>query len=368
MRLDWILFVALLSSFTLGCGARNAPSSNTVPSSSSATLVLDPPPGEAATRLATAVEKMDAGDLVGAEKLLTELHAQFPENAIVLHELALCYRMEKKPERAVALLSPFADRLPVSTLASLASALDEGGKHAEAEALLRRSLEKHPDSGLLHSELGTTLARRGNTEEALKLYLKGSEVEPNVPANHFNLATLLSTTRARGLTLIYGETLRILEPATPRSREVATLMVRVLHDGVKITKSEGEEFEATVSLAPDMTADEVQHPPLPNAFELAFGTGLVFAHRAGLSLASLHKARTDFLDAIQTSKIPFDWNSVPLFVWLKKLRSAGHLEAYDYWLLGPAFPDAAESYAKSHQRELEEMAKYVAETPLFPAR
>ncbi|MNC97378.1 hypothetical protein D3C83_150220 [compost metagenome] len=59
---------------------------------------------------------------------------------------------------------------------------------------------------------------------------------------------------------------------------------------------------------------------------------------------------------------------MPLFVWLKKLRGAGHLEAYDYWLLGPAFPDAAESYARSHHRELEEMAKYVAETPLFPAR
>ncbi|MEP7123162.1 MAG: tetratricopeptide repeat protein [Byssovorax sp.] len=335
-------------------------------SRSTQALDLAPPAGADFRRMQAAVAETDAGRFLEAIAALEELRHRYPNNAMVLHELALAYRLSKQPEKAVAMLAPFADRLPVDTQASLASALDDAGRPEQAAALLRVAIARHPRSGLLHSELATTLARTGNLAEALALYLRGVEVEPSFSATYLHLAQLLSESPYPGLTLVHGETFRVLEPGTQRSAEMAVLMAKICRDAVQIETRNGKT-ETHVSLAPGaLVAAPGQGTPLAGAFALKFGPRLVAAHTAGFSLASLHKARSGFLDDLRKPDASFDWSSTPLFRWLGDLAAAGHLEAYDHWLYAPAFSDEAELWSNAHHPAMVAMAEYVSAHPLFP--
>jgi tetratricopeptide (TPR) repeat protein len=334
-------------------------------------MTVEPPEGNDRERFFKAIELMDAGDLNGSIAILEALRGRYPDSAIVLHELALAHRLAKRPQKAVELLLPHKDELPAGSLAALGSALDEMGKKAEAEAVLREGLARFPESGILHSELATTWANAGKLAEALQLYEEGAQVDPAFPANHLNLAKLLSRSRARAMTLIHGEIFRLLEPASPRSLEMGAIMLDVCHKSVTITKRAGAKVEVNVSLAPDIVIEkpeQLAHLPFVNMFELAFGPGLVQAHTDGFSLASLHRARESLLAVVNKPGSPYDWGSVPLFRWLRALHAAGHLEAYDYWLYGPGLVDEASRWSETHREAERAMVKYVATHPLFPPK
>ena len=40
---------------------------------------------------------------------------------------------------------------------------------------------------------------------------------------------------------------------------------------------------------------------------------------------------------------------MPLLPWLVALDAAGHLDAYDHWLYGPAFPDEMKRWGDAHR-------------------
>ena len=70
-----------------------------------AQLDLARPGGDDLEALARALELWSSGDLAAARRILERLHRDLPANQIVLHELALAYRVEEQPSRAAALLA-----------------------------------------------------------------------------------------------------------------------------------------------------------------------------------------------------------------------------------------------------------------------
>jgi tetratricopeptide (TPR) repeat protein len=313
---------------------------------------------------------MDAGRTQESIAILEQVRQRHPNNAIVLHELALAFRMSFQPTKAVALLSPYRAQLPPETLANLGSALDESGRPSDAVAVFKEGIEEYPRSGILYSELATTLAKQQQVNKSLELYKRGTEVDAAFPANYLHLATLLADTKYRGLSLIYGETFRVLEPGTQRSAEVAKMMARVCQDALVF-----KDKAIVVSLAPDHTQVEGDSSggalkmPLVSAFELTFGAGLAIAAQRApkhqLDLSSLHEARRLFLGVVRKPGAAFDWSAVPIVRWLRDLDAAGHLEAYDHWLYAPAFPEEASSWAQANGKRLEALQSYLAEHPLF---
>jgi hypothetical protein len=207
-------------------------------------------------------------------------------------------------------------------------------------------------------------------DEALALYQKGIEVDPASPANYIRLSLVLSRTEYRGLTLIFGETFRLLEPTSDRSFELARVMADVCRNSVKSTPRQDGAYQATVSLAPNVTIErpeQIAELPLVNVFELTFGPPLVRAHKDGLTLASLHQARIEFVAAMNHPENPFDWNVLPVFRFMREASANGMLEVYDYWLYGPAFPDEFESWAQANQESAGKLGRYIGEHPLFNA-
>jgi Flp pilus assembly protein TadD len=364
------LFLGAVVAFAvLGCaGAQKELPKKSAEEKPATPLVMTPPSGSDGAKLENAVAALDRGDLPRALRTLEELRSRHPENGLVLHELAIGYRLAKKPEEAVKVLAPFRKRLPPPLLAGLGSALDEAGRSADAISVFTEGLERYPRSGLLYADLGTTLFGQGKTEAALELYQKGIEVDPETPANYIRISLILARTDHRGLTLIFGETFRLLEPTSERSHELARVMVDVCRHSVKRTTSEDGGFQATVSLAPEATIErpeQIAELPLVNVFELAFGPPLVRAHENGLSLASLHQARVEFVELMNKPDSPFNWNAVPIFRFLREAKANDMLEIYDYWLFGPAFPEEFETWAKQNQSNAERLGRYIGEHPLI---
>ena len=365
----WRLFLGVLVGlFVLGCGSQPKPA-RTAERKEGPPLVLEPPAGPDLAKLESAIAAMDRGDTARAIRSLEDLRSRHPENGIVLHELALAYRLAKKPGEAVNVLMPFRKRLPPAALAGLGSALDELGRGADALAVLREGLARYPKSGLLHADLGTTLLNQGKLEEAVESYHKGIEVDPAAPANYLRLSLFFSRTDHRGLTLVLGETFRLLEPTTTRSAELARVMAEVCRGSVKRRTKDDGTIEAQVTLAPSVEvsrAEDVPNLPFVNVFELAFGPPLVRAHAEGFSLATLHKARVEFVGTMNEAESPFNWNGVPVFRFMREANANGMLEVYDYWLFGPAFPEEFETWAKANRSSAEALGRYIAEHPLFP--
>ncbi|HEX6273821.1 MAG TPA: tetratricopeptide repeat protein [Polyangiaceae bacterium] len=361
------VFAALVA---LACGGSNeaVKAAESASSAKEKPIALVPPPDPDYAQLESAMAAMDRGDYPRAIRGLEELRARHPENGVVLHELALTYRLAKKPGDAVKVLMPFRRRLPPEPLAGLGSALDELGRNAEAIDVLSEGLRRYPRSGLLHAELGTALYLRGKVNEAVELYKTGIDVDPETPANYFRLSLVLARSEYRGLTLVFGETFRLLEPTSERSHELARIMAAICRDSVKRKTASDGSIEATVTLAPTVefeNQEQVADLPLVNVFELAFGPPLVRAHRDGLTLATLHAARVEFVALMNRPNSPFDWNSVPIFRFMREASANGMLETYDYWLYGPAFPEEFEAWAAANPSNAEALGRYLGEHPLF---
>ncbi len=352
----------------LGCAANPNPSAKSAEERPGPPLGLEPPPGADATKLENAVAAMDRGDMARSIRTLEDLRSRHPENGLVLHELALAYRLSKKPDEAVKVLMPFRRRLPAAPLSGLGSALDEAGRHADAVSVFREGIERYPRSGLLHADLGTTLFKQGKTKEALEHFQKGIEVDPATAANYIRLSLILSETDHRGLTLVFGETFRLLEPTSERSHDLARVMVDVCRKAVTMKTRDDGALEAHVTLAPELVIErpeQIANLPLVNVFELAFGPPLVRAHQAGLSLKSLHQARVELVQVMNKPESPYDWNAVPIFRFMSEASANDMLEVYDYWLFGPAFPQEFEEWAKLNQSNAERLGRYIGEHPLF---
>lgn len=100
--------------------------------------------------------------------------------------------------------------------------------------------------------------------------------------------------------------------------------------------------------------------PFVHALEMSEGTALGVAVLEGLDLASLHRARAGFFGA------PDPRPRTELFRWVAALAAAGHLEAYDAWLYGPAFPDEAAAWTARHAGEMAALERYLRAHPFTP--
>jgi tetratricopeptide (TPR) repeat protein len=311
-----------------------------------------------------AIRAMDSGDTAGAIRMLEDVRQRRPRNTLVLHELALAYRLADQPARAIAVLEPHRAALPASTLALLGSAHDEAGDVAAAERVFRESLQTFPNSGLLHAELATSLRSRGELEEALALYQKGISVEPTVAVNYLHAATMLASTESRGQALVYGETYRLMTQGEQRSQLLAQAMVDLCRSAVVRELQPDGTYAVNVSLSPG-SPDDSAGPTGLMMFELSFGTALAALAGSELTLSTLHAARAALVSVMDETAALVPWDDTPLFRWLRGINAAGHLQAYDVWMFSPAFHDEAQAWIAAHDAEVNAMADYVETHPLF---
>ena len=185
--------------------------------------------------------------------------------------------------------------------------------YRDCEKLYTTALSKFPNSGVLYSELADLNIIEKKTNEAIKNWEKGIEVDPNYSSNYYNAALYYSQNKQLFWTIIYGEIFVNIESYTTRTAEIkdaildAYKKIIYLGDAGKGTKN---EFEKTVLQI------------LGNSSE-------------SLTVASLTAIRTKFIlnwfHNNNQEKFAFR-----LFDQQRYLVREGMFDAYNQWLFGVA--------------------------------
>ena len=133
------------------------------------------------------------GNYPGAVRVYRRGLAVEPENAELLNSLGFALFQQGKSREAVAAFEKALAADPKHWKAhnNMALAAIDLGELEVAEAHYRESLAIEPQPAI-YSDLGFVLERQGMTEEAVELYRKSLELDPESASAHYNLAASLA--------------------------------------------------------------------------------------------------------------------------------------------------------------------------------
>ena len=273
------------------------------------------------------------GDYTNAILVLNRALPKDPTNLEILKDLAFAYYLKRDFVKALETAKPFAERKDsdiqaYQILALVYKALEE---RKECEKLYKTALKKYPSSGVLYNEYGEMLWSKKEYTDAIKLWEKGIEMDPNNSGNYYNAAKFYYLSADKTWGLIYGELFVNIESYSKRTDEIKELLLegyKKLFIGDAITKNQNTS----------------------NEFVKAF-LGLMQKHSnatsAGITVESLTTLRARFLlDWYEKYATRFPYR---LFEHHSQLVKMGLFDAYNQWVFGSiANPSAYQQWTIAH--------------------
>src|SRR5258706_7236422 len=184
-------------------------------------------------------------------------------------------------------------------------------------------------------------------------------------------ALAFAATDAPAMTLIYGMSYQALGggASTPR---VAEALSRVLRERIVAQRDEqSHSVKYNVRLAPGQmpqrkNADGTTQGPVAHVFEALFSPALTGASPPW-TVEQFYDALSSWVGVVAAHGTPLD-ERLELHGWLVALAKSGHLEAYCYALLGPAFPAELKQFRRENAAVIKAYAAYQKDVPLRPTR
>ncbi|HEX4850177.1 MAG TPA: tetratricopeptide repeat protein, partial [Puia sp.] len=266
----------------------------------------------------TAKTYMRSGDYSNAIVVLTRASQQDPRDLEIQKDLAFAYYLQKNYSKSLEIAKPLierkdADEQCFQILGLSYKAIEE---RKECEKMYKQGIKKFPNSGVLYNEYGEMLWTKQDYD-AIKLWEKGIEVDPNYSSNYYNACKYYYFTYDKVWSLVYGEIFVNLESYSKRTPEIKNILV----EGYKKLFSD--------------TKNKSQNPK--NNFVqayLAVMSDQSSAVALGVTPESLTILRSRFiLEWFEkyAGKLPFR-----LFEYHRQLMKEGMFDAYNQWLFGPA--------------------------------
>jgi len=268
---------------------------------------------------ATAKEFTKQGDYNNAILVLNRALEKEPNNLELKKDLAFTYFLQRDYARALNQAKTFPERKDADVqsfqiLAMIYIAIEE---RKEAERTYRSALKKFPESGALYNEFGEMLSSKNDNAEAIRLWEKGIEVDPNYSGNYFNAAKFYSITSEKIWSLLYAEIFLNLESFSRRTPEIKTLLLNTY-----------KQFFASENLSGVAAKSEFAKAYLENMKRQAPVVS------SGVTPESISALRIRFiLDWYQKDAVRFPFR---LFDMQRQLIKEGMFEAYDQWIFGAA--------------------------------
>ena len=273
------------------------------------------------------------GDYTNAILVLNHALQKDPTNLEMQKDLAFAYYLKRDYVKALETAKPFAERKDsdiqaYQILALVYKALEE---RKECEKLYKTALKKYPSSGVLYNEYGEMLWAKKEYTDAIKLWEKGIEVDPNNSGNYYNAAKFYYMSADKTWGLIYGELFINIESYSKRTDEIKVLLLegyKKLFIGDAISKNQNTS----------------------NEFVKAF-LGLMQKHSnstsAGITPESLTTLRARFLlDWYDKYATRFPYR---LFEHHSQLVKMGLFDAYNQWLFASTDnPTAYQKWTSTH--------------------
>lgn len=317
-------------------------------------------------KLEKAIEIMDKGNSDVAIELLNEAKQLDPNNFIYDYETGYAYYLKKDLKTAIKFFKQTFTYPNVNDQAyQMAGNLtDESGSPQKALKIYDEGLKKFPKSGKLFLEKGTVYLIQQKYNEALSYYEQGMKAEPAFPSNYYRAALLYFSSDEKVWGMLYGETFMNIERNTKRTAEISKLLYDTYKSEIKIGAD-----TSYVSFSKNNTI-YIDDKNLNIMNLMPFGTmiyepTLAFAlsDEKTIDMHSLHRIRLRFLDFYVEKK----FNTIhpkPLFDFQKKIKDAGHFEAYNYWILMKGEEDVFISWKNDHKEKWESFIQWFTENSI----
>jgi tetratricopeptide (TPR) repeat protein len=303
---------------------------------------------------ATAKTFLQQGDYDNAVLVLTKALQMQPNHLQVTKDLLFAYYLKRDFAKALETGKPLIERpdadvqsFQLMGLTYRATAQDE-----EAENLYKMGLKEFPNEGVLYSEYGELMGNK-KMDEAVKLWEKGIEVDPNYSGNYFFLSKQYAINGNSLWSMFYAEMFVNMESFTARSTEIKNLLLDQykkfftagyvppkLIDKKGVDKKADKKFvQFTTAVAETLNKQQSQLS-------------------LGITPETLTVIRTRFiLDWYNTYGETFPFR---LFEHQRQLLREGMFEAYNFWLFGPAANlRTYQTWQQYHKEELNTFLTFI---------
>jgi tetratricopeptide (TPR) repeat protein len=312
-----------------------------------------------------AIKLMDEGQVDESLKILKDAQKLDPENIFIPYEMAYANILKKDYKEAIKIIEKIIDNPKVTDqfYQLLGNTYDYWEKSDKAIEAYDAGLKKFPNSGKLYLEKGNVYLIKKDYNKAIPLYEKGIEVDPNFPSNYYRLALLFCNSKESMWGLLYGEIFLNLEHGSKRFYEISELLYATYKEGIKITSDTSSKIDFCEIVLDASALTDKKNIKFP--FCMPFGTtfSIAMVGAKTVDVNSLCGIRTNFLSAWYQFKHDKEYPNV-LFEYQEKVRVAGHLEAYNHYMLAGADSDSFKEWAAANKEKLHNFATWYRENPI----
>ena len=309
----------------------------------------------------------EAGKYDEAITLFDEAQKLDPENINYPYEMAYAYSGKKEYKKASDILEKLLNHKDVHgrVYQALGNAYDEQGKAEKAMETYEKGVKKFPNSGELYLEMGNMKINKKEYEKALPFYEKGIEVDPKFPSNYYWASKLFCSSTEEVWGMIYGEIFMNLERNSKRTAEISKLLFDTYKSEIKFTSD--TSYSVSFSKNASMNVEDLKDP---KKIKLPFGMGcyemvlmLAVLSDQQIDINSLDRIRTRFVDGYFKGDNSKDYPNL-LFDYQQKIKTAGHLEAYNHWILMKGDEDGFDKWKANNETKWNDFTKWFTDNKL----
>lgn len=313
-----------------------------------------------------AIKLMDNGKLDESIKLLEEAQKLDPDRFDYPYELAYAYYAKEDYKRSVKILEKNKTHKDVTDnlFQLLGNCYDILGKTDKAFEAYDEGLKIFPNSGMIYLEKGNVYWGKKEYGKALPFYEKGIEVDPKFPSNYYRATRIFCASTEEVWGLIYGEIFMNLERNSKRTAEISKLLFDTYKSEIKFSS----DTSMTVSFCQQMTmnVNAISDPkniklPFCMVFEPTLLMSIAF--EKSIDINSLDKIRSTFIDNYFNNEQDKKYPNV-LFSYQKKVKDAGHIEAYNHWILMKGDEDNFDKWQTANKDKWDGFVKWFGDNGL----
>lgn len=328
---------------------------------------------QAAAKAEEAYKLMQDGKFTASVILLEDAARLDPESIVYPYEMALARYQMKDYNGALSILKKLTKNKHCDAYVYhlLGNTYDDMGKPEKAIDTYDKGIALFPAGGMLYLERGIMEMKKEQYDNALKYFENGILAAPMYPSNYYRAAQLFLDSDQEVWGMIYGEIFMNLERGTKRTEEMSRQLYYTYKGEIKFTSDtswsvsfcknnqtiylnvNGKKADRMKGLMEQMTA--VLSLSYGNEYEATLSKAV--AGEEIINLASLGRIRNRFLDIYEADSLQYKY-PVVLFDFQRKVRDAGHLEAYNYWVLGQADDKEVSTWISDHKQQWDDFIKW----------
>lgn len=317
-----------------------------------------------------AIKLMDDGKYDASIALLEECEQLDPDNLDYPYEKALAYAMKQDYKKSIKILTPLLKKEGVkpTIYQLLGNSYDHNKQSKKAIAIYDEGIERFPDYPNLYFERGVAYTTQKEYNKALNSFEGGIKANPLYPSNYYASASIFATSTEKVWAVMYGEIFMNLERNTARTEAMSKVLYYVYKqsivrekDNLMIAFTKGSNIMITDSAITGADPKKIKLPYASLVFEPGMGIAAIMENT--IDLDALDRIRTRFLDYYYEKEFHKNYPNA-LFAYQKQIQDAGHMEAYNHWLLMKGDEKAFNSWKNENEAKWDSFVEWFKENPI----